>query len=298
MPKAFRWLVLLPFVSLTAKYFLEYINSEFYNSGFYNNWFVDFGFYNKILFTIILIFQLRSVKLKITETNSSKNHYLLIKLFWAKFFIYFNIILNSFLLMYLFLTIANGRLFEISSPYFIYSQGNYNFIYALVNAFFIFIFGYLALRNQSVFNNPVSTRNLIEQSIVEFVLPIEEKKFQAKIEFPDEQKQKMTLLLEKLLEKDKVYLDPELSLSKLSVLSSIPQRQLSQFIQAYSGKNYKEFINSYRVKHAQQMLGENNNKRYTMYSVAFDSGFNSESSFYKIFKDQTGLTPKQYQDKF
>ena len=46
------------------------------------------------------------------------------------------------------------------------------------------------------------------------------------------------------------------------------------------------------------MLGENNNKRYTMYSVAFDSGFNSESSFYKIFKDQTGLTPKQYQDKF
>jgi AraC-like DNA-binding protein len=34
-----------------------------------------------------------------------------------------------------------------------------------------------------------------------------------------------------------------------------------------------------------------------MYAIAFDSGFNSESSFYTIFKYQTSLTPKQYRDQ-
>jgi transcriptional regulator GlxA family with amidase domain len=164
-------------------------------------------------------------------------------------------------------------------------------------AIFLLIFGYLALRNPSIFNVP-STGSHLEQQIAEIVLPEEEKQFQPKMEFEDEQIERYSQIINQLMEVDKVYLDPELSLNKLAALSKIPSRQLSQFILLTFRKNFKEYINTYRTRYAQQLLTQPNAPRYTMQAIAFDSGFNSESSFYKIFKQQTSLTPKQYQDKF
>lgn len=100
------------------------------------------------------------------------------------------------------------------------------------------------------------------------------------------------------MENDKVYLDPELSLSQLAKLSGIPSRQLSQFIQLAFHKKYTEYINTYRIAYAQKLLEDQQESRSIMYSIALDSGFNSESSFYTLFKQQTGLTPKQYHEKF
>ncbi|HSH64222.1 MAG TPA: helix-turn-helix domain-containing protein, partial [Bacteroidia bacterium] len=173
----------------------------------------------------------------------------------------------------------------------------YNIINRVFTILFLLVFSYLALRDPSVFNVPLEGAHL-EQQIAEIVLPAEDKIFQTKIALADEQLEQYAQVLKKLMEQDCVYLDSELSLNKLAELSEIHSRRLSQFIQMTSGKNFKEYINSYRIAHARKLLIQQNPANSTMYSIAFDSGFNAESSFYKIFKQQTSLTPKQYQDKF
>jgi AraC-like DNA-binding protein len=297
MPKPLYLLWLLPVLHVGSDCLFKTVDPELHAASFYNNWYLNFPFYTKIIFTILLIWQTQVFKKYILENSSSKKHDELIKLYWGKYFVYFNLILSSLLLVYLFFTLTNGRLYQVDSSSFIYSPYYYNMINRSCTAVFLLVFGYLALRNPSIFNAP-STGFQLEQQIAEIVLPEEEKHFQPKIEFENEQIERYSQIINKLMEEDKVYLDLELSLGKLAELSKIPSRQLSQFIMLTFHKNFKEYINTYRTQYAQQLLTQPNAPRYTMQAIAFDSGFNSESSFYKIFKQQTNLTPKQYQDKF
>lgn len=297
MPKALYLLWLLPLIHIITNYLYQTNAPELYAAGFYKNWYMNFPFYTKILFTGLLIWQINVFTKHIQENSASKKHHQVIKLYWGKYFIYFNLVLSSLLLVYLLFTLANGRLYHIDSSSLVYSPYYYNMINRACTAIFLLIFGYLALRNPSVFNVPSEGSNL-EQQIAEIVLPEEEKIFQPKIEFEEEQINQYLEVITKLMEEDKIYLDTELSLSKLATLSKIPSRQLSQFILLTFNKNFKEYINGYRTQYAQQLLTQQNAPRYTMQAIAYDSGFNSESSFYKIFKQHTSLTPKQYQDKF
>jgi AraC-like DNA-binding protein len=297
MPKPLYLLWLLPPLQIISDYTFKTLDFAFYSAGFYENWYLSFPFYVKIAFAALLIWQIKIFKKEIAENSSSKKHRQLIKLYWGKYFVYFQFASTAFLLVYLLFTLTNGRLYSISSSVFVYSPEYYNIINMGCTSLFLLVFGYLALRNPLVFIVP-SAGSHLEQQIAEIVLPEEEKIFQTKIELSDEQVKQYGLLLKQLMEEEEIYLDPELSLSKLAKRSQIPARRLSQFIQATSGKNFKEYINSYRIAHAQKLLTKQNVPNYTMYSIAFDSGFNAESSFYKIFKHQTGLTPKQYQDKF
>ena len=297
MPKTLYLLWLLPVLHAGSDYLFENLAPELYNAGFYKNWYLNFPFYTKIIFTVLLIWQIKVFEKYISENSSSKKHHQLIKIYWGKYFVYFNLILSSLLLMYLFFTLTNGRLYQVDSSSFIYSPYYYNMINRSCTALFLLVFGYLALRNPSIFNVP-SEGSHLEQQIAEIVLPVEEKNFQPKIEFEAEQIERYARMIYKLMEEEKIYLDCELSLSKLAALSKIPSRQLSQFILVTFHKNFKEYINSYRTRYAQHLLTQSNATRYTMQAIAFDSGFNSESSFYKIFKQQTSFTPKQYQDRF
>jgi AraC-like DNA-binding protein len=296
-PKPLSLLWLLPLLNLVYHYTCKFLGTDLYTLSFYKNWYLSFSLYTKILFISLLIWQLTVFKKAIAENNVSKKATSLLKLYWGNYFIYFNLILLITSLVYNALTLANGRIYTSNSSFFIYSEYGHNIIYQIFTAFFLFVFGYLALRNPSVFNTITETAHL-ENRLIEIVLPEEEKSFQKKIELTDEQTIRYTHLLNKLMENDKIYLDPELSLSKLASLSGIPSRLLSQFIQLAFQKKYTEYINVYRIEHAQKLLTQPNSSRSIMYSVAFDSGFNSESSFYTLFKQQTGVTPKQYRDKF
>jgi AraC-like DNA-binding protein len=118
----------------------------------------------------------------------------------------------------------------------------------------------------------------------------------ALLDLPDEELQKKAAWLNEQIEKNLLYLDPELSLKSLSKTLEIHPNLVSRIINEGLKKTFSDCINSYRVKAVIKKLEENYNKKTTFLAIAFDCGFNSKTTFNRVFKKQVGLTPLQYQN--
>lgn len=104
--------------------------------------------------------------------------------------------------------------------------------------------------------------------------------------------------LMKLIEQEKVYLERELSLPVLASKLEIRPDVLSRLINEKFKKNFNDFINSYRIQAAQQLLSDPVSANAKIAGVAIDCGFKSISAFNTAFKKSVGLTPSQYRDQF
>lgn len=96
------------------------------------------------------------------------------------------------------------------------------------------------------------------------------------------------------LEQNKAYLDPELSLKQLAGLVGYPSAQVSATINQNFGQNFRNLINSYRVAAVKNRLANPDYAHLTLMGIALDCGFNSEASFYRIFRQHDGSSPKAY----
>lgn len=97
--------------------------------------------------------------------------------------------------------------------------------------------------------------------------------------------------LKSLMEKDKPYLDSNLTLSDLAQAMNLSARECSQLINQGMGCNFPEYINSFRIEEAKWRLQHHNE---TVLETLYAVGFNSKSSFNTLFKKTTGMTPTQY----
>jgi AraC-like DNA-binding protein len=101
-------------------------------------------------------------------------------------------------------------------------------------------------------------------------------------------------MLEDLMEKEKLFTDPELSLNKLASHLKISPNHLSQVINQHYKKNFYEFVNTYRVEEVIRILHSDAMESITMLGIGLDAGFNSKASFNRYFKKHTGKTPSAY----
>jgi len=99
------------------------------------------------------------------------------------------------------------------------------------------------------------------------------------------------------IEKRKPYLEPNLTLGEISKTLNIHQNYLSQVINELCGKNFHDFINSYRVEDAKQLLIDQKFVKRPVLEVLYEVGFNSKSSFYTAFTKETGMTPVAFRKK-
>ncbi|WP_166836030.1 helix-turn-helix domain-containing protein [Rheinheimera pleomorphica] len=88
-----------------------------------------------------------------------------------------------------------------------------------------------------------------------------------------------------------LYLNPDLSLKLLATEVAEKPNYVSQVLNQKLNSSFFDYVNSYRIEHSKQLISEN---KLPIIEVAFASGFNAKSSFYKAFKMKTGLTPKQF----
>ncbi|WP_299244551.1 helix-turn-helix domain-containing protein [uncultured Aquimarina sp.] len=96
------------------------------------------------------------------------------------------------------------------------------------------------------------------------------------------------------LTKDELYRDSELTISKLAAHLGWPTNTLSRIINDTLQTNFTDLINGYRVEAFKQKLIANDSEKYSILGLSEEAGFNSKTSFYRIFKKETGMTPSEY----
>ena len=148
----------------------------------------------------------------------------------------------------------------------------------------IFVLGYEGLFQEAIFSGaggvePITLGNKQGREV--------------RLVSPEEQVQAERILT--YLEEKKPYVNEQLTLSDLATQLEMSRNQLSFVINNSLGNSFYSLINKYRVEEVKRLMSNPKNRDFTILSLAFEAGFASKSSFHTIFKNQTGLTPTQYQ---
>jgi AraC-like DNA-binding protein len=114
------------------------------------------------------------------------------------------------------------------------------------------------------------------------------------IQLSDEKNQQVKEAIIKALEINELYLDPELNLNKLSKEIHLRPVIVSAVINSSFQMSFRNLINEYRVNKVKERFKDPASKQLSILGIAYECGFNSEASFYRIFKAEVGITPKEY----
>jgi len=97
--------------------------------------------------------------------------------------------------------------------------------------------------------------------------------------------------LEDILHARSLYLNPDLTLDLLARKTGIPARQISRAVNATRGCNVSQWINGFRIAHAQSLLRQTD---APVTRVMLESGFNTKSNFNREFGRMVGMSPVDY----
>lgn len=102
------------------------------------------------------------------------------------------------------------------------------------------------------------------------------------------------LKLKKYMVEKKPYLNSSLTIQDVSSDIEIPVRDLSLLINHQIGQHFYDFVNTYRIENAMEILKDTSKSKVTILEILYEVGFNSKSSFNTAFKKHTGNTPTTY----
>nr|WP_298999017.1 helix-turn-helix domain-containing protein [uncultured Allomuricauda sp.] len=104
--------------------------------------------------------------------------------------------------------------------------------------------------------------------------------------------EQITQHLNALMRSETLHKNPNMKLKHLAEKLEISPHYLSQLLNDNLGKSFSEYINSWRVETAKELI--KNNDQFTLEAIGLEAGFSSKSSFYSTFKKLTGTTPATY----
>lgn len=108
---------------------------------------------------------------------------------------------------------------------------------------------------------------------------------------PKARMQEIAEKLQQVMNHEKLYCDEELSLNALSNAIVVSENHISETLSQHLHTNFFHFVNSYRVRAAQDLLSSSDKLVST---IAYEVGFNSKSTFNSAFKKVSGMTPTTY----
>lgn len=156
-------------------------------------------------------------------------------------------------------------------------EAHYYYLSALKVSSFLLLIVYTALRDPHVFSP----------------LPERQKKYH-RSSLPEPYVEHQLAKLLALMEEQKPYLRNDLKLQDLAELLDISRHHVTQLLNQQVGQTFHAFVNAYRVEEACQRLRDPLYRDYTVLAIAHDVGFNSKTTFNRIFKQHTQMTPSQY----
>ncbi len=101
--------------------------------------------------------------------------------------------------------------------------------------------------------------------------------------------------INEIMETTDEFCNPEFSLNMLAKMVNSNTKYVSQIINETYDKNFRTYINEYRVKEARKRLMEEKYGNYTIQGIAESVGYKSSTNFILAFKKATGITPSLYQ---
>ncbi|MEZ4939768.1 MAG: helix-turn-helix domain-containing protein [Saprospiraceae bacterium] len=103
--------------------------------------------------------------------------------------------------------------------------------------------------------------------------------------------------LEHLIQEEKVFTDPSLSLRQLAEKMGLHPNKLSWLLNEHIGKNFNEYINAFRLEIFKEKALSPENSHLTLLGLAYESGFNSKTVFNAFFRKTEGMTPRAWVKK-
>ena len=100
--------------------------------------------------------------------------------------------------------------------------------------------------------------------------------------------------MNKWMETERPYLKSDLSLGDLTERMHLPGHIISEVLNGLLKQNFYDYINNYRIEEFKKLVSLPQNSKYTNLALAFESGFNSKTTFNTAFKKFTGKTPSQF----
>ena len=142
---------------------------------------------------------------------------------------------------------------------------------------FIYVVGYFSFRQPEIFRVPFETKSILERPRLK---PKEIEVLRKK--------------LDHIVKEERIFLRSDLTLKSLAEDLGTSPNNLSWLLNQVYQKSFYDYINALRVEEVIGKIEENIHERHTILAIAFDSGFKAKSTFNKVFKNQTGLTPTQF----
>ena len=185
--------------------------------------------------------------------------------------------------------IVIDTLFEIYELYFGNLDWNSYIITIISISIFVVVIGYKGISQTSIL-------------IPDFILENEERAKESTkkkatneiIKSDQENLNRLKLEVLKSMEESKPYLNEDLTLTQLANIVSTTDKKLSFLLNQYMDTNFYDFINHYRVLSVIEKMSDPEFNKFTLTAIAEASGFKSKSSFNRIFRKETGLTPTEY----
>lgn len=231
-----------------------------------------------ILILVWFLKRLTKYQQKIKEYYSNTET---IHLNWFRGFIWMYIVIN-FIAPIIFLLYNFDFINEIEVPYLILNV-------LLVTSLFYFVFN--GIKQYSV-------ANFQETALLENKnKPINQVKKYQSSSMTDEEMDAIYNQLLQFFEEEKLYCDAQLKIQNLADRLNVSSNKISQTINSKTEKPFYDFVNTYRVEHFKSLLQNPEKQVFTILGLGLDSGFNSKASLNRIFKEFTGLSPKEFQSR-
>ncbi|PCH74871.1 MAG: DNA-binding protein [Flavobacteriaceae bacterium] len=128
----------------------------------------------------------------------------------------------------------------------------------------------------------------------DFIVLIKKEKY-ANIQIEKSEVNQLLEKIESILSNEKLFKNPNLTLSIFAKKLNVRPQLLSQLLNNNLNKSFSQFINEYRIEEAKHLLKANTNLKIEI--IAEKCGFNSNSTFYTVFKKVTGTTPSKYMNQ-
>lgn len=198
-----------------------------------------------------------------------------------------------FLAFGLIFVLGGALVFVILREFFLFPLSLYN-LFAIVVLVFANILGFRGVKYSTIFNQTVILYN---QPPTNEEIPVEKEKSYANYGLKQKEAILLSERLKNYMESEKPYINIDLTLKDLATALDTYPHYVTQVLNTVFNQNFYNFINTYRIEESQRRLLDLQFKNFTILAIAYDCGFNSKSTFNRIFKQKTGFTPSEYRNR-